>query len=212
MAIVCPTVTATDPHGYRQQMERVSAFAHRLHVDFMDGDFTPNQSPPIESAWWPDDKTIDLHIMYHHPHEQLGKIISLKPDLVIIHAEAEGHFKAMAEQLHQANIKVGVALLAPTPVKTIASSLNQIDHVLIFSGTLGHFGGQVDLSLLLKVRQLRALKKNLEIGWDGGINDDNIMTLIEAGVNVLNVGGFIHRATQPEQAYATLEALAGQQR
>ncbi len=211
MAVICPTVTATDPHEYREQMERITKFSHRIHLDFMDGDLAPTESPPIESAWWPANLVVDLHLMYQRPQEYLHKVFHLKPSLVILHAEADGHFVGMAEQLHQAGIKAGVALLQQTTVDLIKPGLEHIDHVLIFSGDLGHFGGQADFSLLDKVKKLRSLKKTLEIGWDGGINAENVTALVQGGVDVLNVGGFIQKADSPQEAYATLEALAGKQ-
>jgi ribulose-phosphate 3-epimerase len=94
-----------------------------------------------------------------------------------------------------------------TPVSYIEAGLQWVDHVLIYSGSLGTFGGQADLGLLTKVRQLRNLKPQLEIGWDGGVNDRNAAELVKAGVDVLNTGGFVHKAQDPYAAYATLEQV-----
>ncbi len=211
MAVVCPCITALDPHEYREQMERVSGFARRIHIDFMDGELAPTVSPPVESAWWPKGTLADLHVMYERPQDHLSKILNLKPHLVIVHAEAEGHYIGMAKLLHLAGIKVGVALLPKTDVKTLKPSLEYIDHVLIFSGDLGHFGGEADTGLLSKVHDIKKLKRGLEIGWDGGISAENAAELVKAGVDVLNSGGFIQNAENPAGAYATLEALARKQ-
>ena len=75
---------------------------------------------------------------------------------------------------------------------------------------LGFHGGEADLSLLDKVREVRQLYPEVEIGWDGGINDSNAAQLIVAGVDVLNVGGYVHKAPSPNDAYATLKTLAEQ--
>ncbi|MGI0133798.1 MAG: hypothetical protein ACREBW_02415, partial [Candidatus Micrarchaeaceae archaeon] len=87
---------------------------------------------------------------------------------------------------------------------------DMIDHVLIFSGHLGHFGGSADTRLLAKVRELRSLKPSVEIGWDGGVNATNAAELAAGGVDVLNVGGFIQHAVNPVQAYSYLEDLVQQ--
>jgi ribulose-phosphate 3-epimerase len=207
MAIVCPTVTAENTHQYRQQMERAALFAKRIHVDFMDGKFAPTKSPGFLQAWWPDNVQVDLHVMYEHPEKELEEIISLKPSLVVVHAEAGGNFVVIARKLHEANVKVGVALLAKTPVDVIKPALEHLDHVLIFSGDLGHFGGSVDVSLFEKVKKIKALKPKVEVGWDGGINDTNARQLVEAGVDVLNVGGYIQRAEKPAERYDILRNL-----
>ncbi len=207
MSIVCPTVTPIDAHEFREQLERVAIFAKRIHLDYMDGELAPVNSPPVESAWWPKNVLADLHIMYKRPQEHLAKIIRLKPNLVIVHAEAEGHFVGIAKALHDAGIKAGVALLPDTNVQMIAPSIEYIDHVLIFSGDLGHFGGVADTKLLSKVVEVKKLKKSIEIGWDGGINDSNAVLLSKSGVDVLNVGGYIQNAKNPAHAYAKLKTL-----
>lgn len=211
MAIICPTVTAENAHDYESQLARLEPFARRIHLDFMDGLFTKNQSISLENATAPKDSTIqvDLHLMYMRPDFYIDHIKDLKPKLVIIQAEAEGDFAILADNLHAQGVKVGVALLQDTSVNKIASAISNIDHVLIFSGQLGYFGGKVDLTLLSKVTELKSLKPNLEIAWDGGINDENARTIIDAGVDVLNVGGFIQMANEPSAAYAKLIAIAG---
>lgn len=205
--IVCPTVTSENSHQYREQMERASAFAKRIHIDFMDGVFSPTKSPTPEQAWWPEHMKADLHIMYQHPEKHLESIKRLKPNLVIVHAEAEGNFVVLARELHESGIKAGLALLADTPVSVIKPALEHIDHVLIFSGNLGHFGGTADLRLLEKVKECKTLKPRIEVGWDGGISDENVRELAKAGVNVLNVGGYIQHAEKPYERFSVLENL-----
>ncbi len=204
MATVCPTVTAEDLHVYRQQLQRLEPFAERIHLDFMDGLFTTNKSVDLDKIWLPENKQIDLHLMYMRPDLSLPVILRLKPSLVIVHAEAQGAFGDFADALHGAGIKVGVCLLQDTKIDVIASSLEAIDHVLIFSGNLGHFGGHVDLSLLDKAAALKKLKPSLELGWDGGINDENAKQLVAGGIDILNVGGFIQKAKDPNAQYSKI--------
>src|SRR5665213_1758785 len=110
-AVICPTVTATDNHDYRAQMERLVTFADRVHIDLMDGDFAPTESPSLNHVWWPEKMTADIHLMYQRPAEQLDVLIKLKPHLAIIHAEAEVDHMDFAARLHRADILVGLALL-----------------------------------------------------------------------------------------------------
>lgn len=207
-ATICPTITAYDPHEYRAQLNRITPFAERVHIDMMDGRFAGPLSIGLSETYWPDGLQIDLHLMYQEPAYALDDVLELKPTLVIVHAEADGDFGRWAAALHQAGIQVGVALLPVTPVDAIAPALPVIDHVLIFSGNLGHQGGSTaDLRLLSKARRLRELKPELEIGWDGGINGKNASEIERGGVDVLNVGGYIQHAIDPARAYATLKKL-----
>lgn len=201
---IAPSVTARNPDEYQQQMERVAHIATRVHIDVADGIFTPVKLLSPEAVWWPGGVRADLHVMYQKPFTHYKTYLSLSPQMVIVHAEAEGQFMPFAELMHRHGIEVGVALKQDTPVERIRPALELIDHVLIFSGNLGHFGGQADLSLLDKVTLLRRLKPQLEIGWDGGVNANSARALAQGGIDVLNVGGYIQHATDPGQAYNLL--------
>jgi ribulose-phosphate 3-epimerase len=206
-AEICPTVTTDDPNVYKQQIEQTVAYAHRIHIDLSDGVFTRNKLMEIEDVWWPGGVRADLHVMYQRPFEHLHALIALRPQLIIVHAEAEGDFMEFAAAAHSHGVEVGVAILPETPVSAIEPALGVIDHVLIFSGNLGHFGGHADLGLLGKAQRLRDLKPQLELGWDGGVSDKNARLLALGGIDVLNAGGYLHGATDSKGAYATLKAL-----
>ncbi len=207
MAQIVPTITAYDIEQFSQQMKLVSSFADRVHIDLMDGEFAPTQSPPLDEIQWPYDITADLHLMYQRPMEHVQTLLHLdpKPHLVVVHNEAEVHHMHLAAELHKEDIKVGLAILQDTPIEWAEQIMHSFDHVLIFSGNLGHHGGEADLGLLEKVAYIRRTHPEVEIGWDGGINKQNASVLADAGVSVLNTGGGIHKADNPKQAYATLK-------
>lgn len=208
-ATIVPTVTAENPHTFRTQMERIANFALRVHIDLSDGSLAPNRLIDLDKVWWPGGVRADLHAMLARPFDHVELYRALGPQLVIVHAEAKGDFVAFADVMHHHGIETGIALLPETPVENIIPGLDLIDHVMIFSGKLGYFGGQADVSLLDKVKKLKELKPALEIGWDGGISADNARTLADSGVDVLNTGGFIQRSDNPEAAYKALIQAVG---
>lgn len=203
---IAPTITATTLEEYQAQLDRVAPFAKRLHIDLMDGVFAPVTSVGPDQVWWPGNIRADLHVMYGKPFEHTDLFVALNPAMVIVHAEAKGNFVEFAETMHHHGIETGVALLPETETSVILPGLELIDHVLIFSGNLGHQGGsKADPALLPKIAELKRVKPTLEIGWDGGINARNAASLVKLGVHVLNVGGFIHHANVPLQAYRAIE-------
>src|SRR5262245_43444159 len=129
MAIIVPTVLAENPHQYREQIERVAGFAGTIHLDFADGSMTDTKTIELSQAWWPDSVQTDLHLMYQNPEQYLEEVIAMKPHRVIVHAEATLDFEAMANTVHQAGAKFGVALLPDAQVSSIASFIAVVDHV-----------------------------------------------------------------------------------
>ncbi len=210
MAEICPTVTAFDLPAYREQLAAITPFAERIHIDLMDGQFAPTTSPDIQQIGLPHGPLVDIHLMYQEPMEALERLIHLKPHMVVVHNEAHVHHMHFVAELHKHDIKAGLAILQDTPIEHAYQIMHSFDHVLVFSGDLGHHGGQADLGLLDKVRKIRSHHPDAEIGWDGGINADNARLLANAGVDVLNVGGFVQKSSDPRSAYATLVAIVGE--
>lgn len=202
--VICPTITAYEPHEYREQMERAAELAKRIHIDLMDGEFAPSTSPGLDRVWWPHHITADIHLMYQRPFDHLDQLLKLKPHMVIIHNEADVHHMHFAAELHKHDIKTGLAILQDTPIEWAEQIMHSFDQVLIFSGNLGYHGGRADLELLNKVKFVRTHHPDAEIAWDGGIDDKNAKALHDAGVDVLNVGGFIQKSPDPKGAYDKL--------
>lgn len=205
MKLVCPTITAENPHTYREQVERVQSFCNHVHLDLMDGKFTPNKSIDPEYLWLPDTMTCDVHVMYADPESVLNELQKLSVRTVIVPAEADMDFSKVAKRLHGENIHFGVALLADTAVNSAKQAITNADHVLIFSGNLGYQGGsKVNLQLLSKVPEILAINPNVELGWDGGLSVDTIKQISDAGVSVFNVGSAVQFALNPAEAYTRL--------
>ena len=208
MPIVCPSITASEPEKYRAQIEKVAHLAHRLHIDLSDGVFAPHKLIDPSGAWWPVGIKADFHLMYEDPFPIVKILLEHQPNMIIVHAEASGNFEVFENYCHRRGVKVGVALLPKTRPESIAEALKKIDHVLIFSGSLGQYGGHADLDLLRKIHLIKDHRPDIEIGWDGGINQQNISQLAAGGVDVFNVGGFIQDAKDPERTFHALQRIA----
>jgi ribulose-phosphate 3-epimerase len=204
---ICPTVLADTPEEYRKQVERIAHFATRIHIDLSDGDFAPSKTIAPDEVWWPGGVRADLHVMHRRPFDHGELFLDLMPELIIVHAEADGDFVGFAEEAHRRGVEVGVALLPQTSPELIRPVLDLVDHVLIFSGSLGHFGGQADLRMLTKIKHLQKVAPRIELGWDGGVNEHTAKALSMSGVQVLDVGGYIQKAENPLQAFERLHEL-----
>src|SRR3989344_4168128 len=97
MAVICPTITAKDLSDYKHQLRVVEKFAPRVHIDLGDGIFTPEPLVEINDLYLPDKFQADFHVMYQDPFIHIEKIIELRPNLIIVHAEANGDFSAFCK-------------------------------------------------------------------------------------------------------------------
>ncbi len=204
MSVIAPAITVETEDQYRESIERIKSFAQRVHVDVSDGEFAPVFMVEPSKLWWPKEWIVDIHAMVSHPLDYVDQLIALKPNLITFHAETDVNLLPIFEKIKKAGIKAGIALLKPTVPATVAEEIKAADHVLVFSGDLGHYGGTASLMQLEKVRLIKAINPAVEIGWDGGVSVDNAFTLSQGGVNVLNTGGAVNKADNPDEVYAAL--------
>jgi len=204
MSEIAPTITVETAEEFKAAVERLQPFAKRVHIDISDGEFAPTFLLGEDQIWWPKEWVVDIHAMVARPAEHLQRLIQLKPNLITFHVETGVNLVPIMEEIKKNGIKAGIAILRPTVPITVSGAIKSADHVLVFSGDLGHYGGVASLMQLEKVRLIKAINPNVEIGWDGGVAVDNAYTLTQGGVNVLNTGGAIAKAEDPAAAYATL--------
>lgn len=203
-SVIAPALLVETEEQYKASIDKMKPFAERVHIDISDGEFAPVFLVDSSKLWWPKEWTVDIHAMVMHPMEYVDRLIALKPNMIIFHTETGVNLIPIMEKIKKSGIKAGIALLKPTVPATVVDMIKAADHVLVFSGDLGYYGGKASLMQLEKVRLIKAINPNVEIGWDGGVNIDNAFTLTQGGVNVLNVGGAINNAEDPDAVYATL--------
>ena len=209
MAQIVPTITTDNINFLNENLTRFEQFTKRVQIDASDGSFAPTTLVPISELSVPDGLTIDLHLMSARPSDHLQDILALKPALCILHAEVDDDLAGIFEQLKAAGIRTGVALVKTTFPGRVQELLKTVDHAMIFAGTLGSQGGTIDLLQTEKVDLLRAIKSDLEIGWDGGANLSNVRALAHAGIDVINVGSAITQAADAAAMYQSLVAEIG---
>lgn len=215
MAIIAPTITTDDRAVYADRIDEYGQFAPAIHLDITDGKFAPSQTLSLNQMYWPDkrDFRVHVHLMVEDPVVWASQLVSMSPDYVIVQAESqEANIKLpkLSDYLKKFDISVGLALLADTPVELIKPIIDYFDGVLLFGGHLGYQGGQANLSVLDKIAEVKALKSDLVIGYDGGANSSNIAQIVQAGVDVVNVGSAIEQANDRRVVFTELQNLADQ--
>lgn len=209
--VVAPAILCETEDDYKATIERLHPFAERVHIDLTDGEFAPSFTVGVNSLWWPQEWIVDIHAMVMRPSLYVDALIQLKPFSVIFHAECAEDLTPTIAKLKAAGIKAGVALLKTTVPSVVKPYIEQADHVLVFSGDLGHYGGVASMMQLEKVRLVRKIHPNVEVGWDGGASTENAFMLARGSVNVINAGGAINKAADPAAAYKKMVSEANKE-
>lgn len=209
---IAPSILSADFSRLGEEIEAVTrGGATILHVDVMDGHFVPNLTvglPVVKSLASKTNLPIDAHLMISDPGQYAQQFVAAGAKMVSVHVEADAHLHRTLASIRAGGAQAGVVLNPATPVETLAEALPFADYVLVMSVNPG-FGGQKFITTSVdKVRRLRRLiderQLRTRIEIDGGIDLDNIASVVEAGAEIIVAGSAIFGSPDPEIAVKEL--------
>ena len=203
---VSPSILASNFSMLGEEVENISkAGADYIHVDVMDGHFVPNLTIGPDVVKSIRDKTgipFDVHLMIDPIEPYIEGFINAGANIISIHPEANDDTKKCLTKIKSNNVKAGLAINPDTDWEVIKPYMNMLDLILVMSVHPG-FGGQKFIpSALDKLRYLRKeidqSGRDIELEIDGGINFENIQSVIDAGADVIVAGTTTFRGGESE--------------
>lgn len=202
---ILPAILAPTVEELHKQLNKVQEFSDLLHFDIADGKLVPSTTPrPSEFPQLSDDKSIFWHLMVEKPLDYLEECLATEAAAIIVHAEAETSPDVLQKFQHN-DILIGLAINPDTRVADIKHLIPQTDLVHVMTVVPGGQGHEFLGENLQKIPQLRALRDNLLISVDGGVNLDTIKTVARFKPNYVAVGSFLTRAEDPSTKFAQLK-------
>jgi ribulose-phosphate 3-epimerase len=213
--LVAPSILASDFGNLQRDIEMLNqSEADWIHVDVMDGLFVPNISfgfPVMEAVKKHASKPLDVHLMIVDPDRYIKEFKDKGADGITVHFEACTHLHRTIQGIKELGCRAGVALNPHTPVAFLDDIIADLDLVLIMSVNPG-FGGQKFINnTYKKLHDLKALSSvrhpGLFIEVDGGVSEQNVKNLVDAGANVFVAGNSVFSATDQRRAIKNLKNL-----
>jgi len=205
---IAPSILSADFSRLGEEIEAVErGGATILHVDVMDGHFVPNLTvglPVVKSVARTTKLPIDAHLMISEPGRYAEQFVEAGAKMVSVHLEADAHLHRTLATIKSAGAQAGVVINPATPIESLSEALPFADYVLVMSVNPG-FGGQRFISTSVdKVRRLKrmieARKLPTRIEIDGGIDLENIVSVVAAGAEIIVAGSAIFGSANPEAA------------
>ena len=214
--LIAPSVLSADFANLQSDIEMINtSTADWFHVDIMDGVFVPNMSfgfPVLNAINKHAKKPLDVHLMIVDPDRYLEQFKNAGAANITVHYEACTHLHRTVQAIKALGCRAGVAINPHTPVHVLEDIIEDIDLVCLMSVNPG-FGGQKFIeNTYKKVRDLRALaagrNDSLLIEVDGGVGNNNALSLLQAGADVLVAGNAVFADSDPSKAISALKNIS----
>jgi ribulose-phosphate 3-epimerase len=194
-----PSILAADFARLGEQV----AEAEGAGADRMDGHFVPNiaiGAPIVESLRRVTRLPMETHLMITDPDFFLDEIAEAGSTSFLVHWESNNNLHRTVQRIKALGKRAGVAINPATPASVLEEILPDLDQVLVMTVNPG-FGHQHFLqSTLPKIRRvaqmIERIKRDCELGVDGGIDDVTAPMAVAAGANVLVAGTSVFGAVK----------------
>lgn len=217
MRELCPSILSADFNRMGEQLQLFEKKGIRwLHIDVMDGLFVPSISfgmPVIKSIRKESGLFFDVHLMIQDPDRYIDAFRESGADSLTVHLEACEDPMDTLRKIHEAGMKAGISIKPKTPAAELQPYLKEADLILIMTVEPG-FGGQKYIpSSTEKIRQVRQMLDEAgnpaALQVDGGICDDTIRLVLDAGADHIVAGSWVFGNNIEEKLQNAMTRMEG---
>lgn len=212
-----PSLYAADFAFLGEQVEILLRAGVRVfHFDVGDGHFVEpvTMGPIVLQSIAPTvhamDGAVDCHLMVDNPTHHFPQFAEAGGDSVTFHYEAVDDVPATIAAAREHGLQVGVAFNPETDPVAVAKVAGDADIVLCMSIHPGYSGQEFMPEALDRIETLRAaLPEHVHVQVDGGIGNENVRSVYDAGATLMVAGAAIFGREDLPRSYRRLvQALA----
>ena len=191
--------------------------ADYLHCDVMDGKFVPAKCLSLEDVEKLSYETLlplDVHLMVANPISVLEKYAKLKVFCLTTHFEAysdDFDILRAIEIVYKRGILFGLSVKPETRIERVFRFLPYIDMLLIMSVEPGKSGQSFQPKSIKRIEKTRTyIKKHkikCQIEVDGGINENNIQEVVDAGADIVAMASSIYKQKDKKEFISKLKKI-----
>ncbi len=203
---IIPAILVKSRGELLRRISLVKEHVNIIHIDIMDNEFVPNKTIGLESLTDLPEANYGFHWMVNNPEKWIEATPG--PHLHLVHIETVSSFENIKSTVQKAGGRLGLAMNPETPLESVLPHIQDVEEILIMTVRPGFSGQSYIQEMESKIKKLRELHPNLNIGADGGINKKTIGRAYAAGANYLAAASAIFANEDIGQAVKELKECA----
>ncbi len=212
--LVAPSMLSADFGNMARDVKAIAQWgADVVHCDVMDGVYVPNITfgmPMVKAFKQNSNLPIDAHLMITLPEKYVGAFCDAGADIVTFHPDASGDVQGAIDTIKSKGKKCGLVVNADQPFDIVEPYLPEIDLLVVMTVQAG-FGGQKFMPNRLEmVQKGDEMRKQFGYSYlievDGGVCEDNVATIKDAGADIVVAGSAVFKSENPPLTIERLHA------
>lgn len=198
----------------KHEIDQLQPYCDGFHVDVMDFHFVPNLTfgPIVVNAIAKVvTKELCVHLMVEAPEKMLEYLQLPVSSIIAFHQISTPKPTNVIKLITKKGYRASIAISPDDPIEMALPLLDQVDQVLILSVRPGASGQEFIPHTLEKVKQLASYRKRKKLAFriaiDGGINENNIADVVQAGADDIAIASAIFKAKDRIKALKKLKQL-----
>jgi ribulose-phosphate 3-epimerase len=212
-----PSIYAADFANLGEQIEILLRTGARVfHFDTGDGHFVEpvtigpivlqSIAPMIHAMGG----VLDCHLMVDNPVKHFQQFARAGGDSVTFHYEAVDDVPATIAAAREHDLEVGIAFKPGTEPEDVAKVADGVSIALCMTIEPGYSGQEFGEGSVERIERTRAaFPPEVHVQVDGGVNNDNVRSIYDAGATLIVAGSAIFQREDLQRSYRRLvQALA----
>lgn len=207
--MIIPAILEQDMEEVKRKISLVENVANLVQIDIADGKLVKGTTLLDFSALDEIETNcvFEIHLMVENPLDylepKLKKVIKISSQI----ETSEHTNRSFITKAKELGYKVGLSIKEETELSELEPYMDQIDYVQFVAVEPGAQGRPFDPKVTDRIKQLRKSHPHIYIQVDGGIDDENLVKILEAGANDAVIGSHIFESPSPEQAVLNFKKL-----